>query len=141
DPHGSFICVTLYEGPPAVIDIATGREIRLGENGGAAAVSPDGTIAIGHSEIEIWSPAGEKLTSTNSMVGSVNHLAFNPDGTALIAAGDREAAQLWLLKEDKSVVLPHSPSDDDTPLAVTFGLFNPQGTLVATAGKDRTIRI
>lgn len=110
----------------------------------AAAVSPDGLwIAVArHDVVEIQDVASQKVTQRLSgHPGAVNAVHFSNDGKYLLTAsgitGLSGRALIWSLEDGKKLREFGAGSRD------TFydAEFSPDGSLVATAGYDRTISL
>jgi WD40 repeat protein len=67
--------------------------------------------------------------------GSVNAVAFSPDGKRAVS-GDHRAVRVWELETGKQ--LARSDEHDDRVMAAAF---SPDGKTIATASEDRTVRL
>lgn len=76
--------------------------------------------------------------------GSVNEVAFNPQGTLLASVGGDGRLVLWTIEglptADNDSVQRFTPSGGHDGSA-TRVVFNPDGTVLATLGADRLIRL
>ena len=80
-----------------------------------------------------WTPHGASLPAT----GSVEGLAFRPDGKILAAATQATTIDLWDTATGQEIGQPltgHTGS-------VTSVAFSPDGTLLAVGGADHTVRL
>jgi WD40 repeat protein len=109
----------------------------------ALAFRPDGLeLAIGgYHEVTIWNPStGKLLRRITGMAQRTQGLAYNADGSFLAVAGGTpgESGELALvdLKGDQPPRI--LASSTDILLAVAF---SPDGSMVATSGADRALRV
>lgn len=65
-----------------------------------------------------------------------NQCAFSPAGDLLVSASSDYSARLWTVPEMKLVAVLNGHEDD-----VEMALFSPDGTMIATCSRDRTIGI
>lgn len=109
----------------------------------ALAFSPDGkqvAVAAG-GRVELRrSPNGRARKTLTGLPGKVNAVHFSPDGKQLVTAGGipglNGAASLWEVRSGKR--LREFGGHRDTLFDAEF---SPDGSLLATAGYDRTIRL
>ncbi len=76
-----------------------------------------------------------EIRSFDGHSGSVNAVAFSPDGKRAVS-GDHRAIRVWDLETGKQ--LARTDEHDDRVMAVAF---SPDGKTIATASEDRTVRL
>jgi WD40 repeat protein len=76
-----------------------------------------------------------EIRSFDGHAGSVNAVAFSPDGKRA-ASGDHRAIRLWDLATGKQIA--RTDEHDDRVMAVAFA---PDGKTLASASEDRTVRL
>ncbi len=110
---------------------------------GAVASSADGTLlavsggnpaASSATLIRVVDQTGQLRFESPAGLGSVNAMAFSPDGGTLVAAGYDTDIRVWDVKTGK---LKHLV--EEMPLAMFDMVFSPDGKHLATAGADRII--
>jgi WD40 repeat protein len=102
------------------------------------ALSNDGDfIAIGfeRGQIKVLDTMGFELFSSMSDKGSVNGLAFLPDGKRLVAGGGNNRLTLWAIEGGKRLQNFDGHTDDVVVLALSN-----DGEMLMTLSKDRSIR-
>jgi len=102
------------------------------------ALSNDGDfIAIGfeRGQIKVLDTMGFELFSSMSDKGSVNGLAFLPDGKRLVAGGGNNRLTLWAIEGGKRLQNFDGHTDDVVALALSN-----DGEMLMTLSKDRSIR-
>jgi dipeptidyl aminopeptidase/acylaminoacyl peptidase len=154
-PDGTLLAVIHSDGKIELVDVASqkivGKMTGIGGLGDAVtglgygvAISPDGNLLAasgtentdaGKGDLRLWNLPNDQL-----VFRLVNHdvkvegVAFNFDGTILISSNLLGCARLWDVRTGESLrVLDEA--------YVTNFTFSPDGTLLATKGQDKLIRI
>jgi WD40 repeat protein len=125
-----------------------------GVNG--VAFSPDGPLATADADgtVKLWNTAtrqeiGAPLPADTSPQGGVNGVAFNPDGTLLATADADGTVTLWNTATRREVGAPLLADTGTSgvspitspPSSVSGVAFSPNGTLLATADADGTVKL
>ncbi|PYK97614.1 MAG: hypothetical protein DME19_15715 [Verrucomicrobia bacterium] len=123
-----------------------------GDGVGPVAFSPDGTrlaTGCGDNNLKLWDVATKELISTFSGDGPIFSVAFSPDGK-MVAAGNRDSTiKLWLVigNFDKKVTVWDVASGQELAVlkghqaAIESVTFSPDGTILASASVDNTVRL
>jgi WD40 repeat protein len=155
-PDGKFLygldevfLFTIFAG-----EVATGNMRQLTDSYASMAVfSPDGKMAAVNDlgkrgAVILWDvTTGEQLGTLEGEMVEVQSLTFNPDGSVLAVGGCRQDAEgsdcpngevivLWDVKTGQSITTLEGHTGRINGLA-----FTPDGTLLASASDDETIRI
>ena len=109
----------------------------VGNGCGAAARSPDGTkvaVAVGR-VVRVFDERTSESFDLTGHAGTVNAVAFSPDGARLATAASDGTAKLWRAADGRLVrtFLGHTEW-------VTAVAFSPSGLTLATGSYDRTVR-
>jgi WD40 repeat protein len=108
--------------------------------GTSVAIAPDGETLISSGSdgaVLLWDLEGNRLDAMQRRTVPVNAVAINPEG--VIATGNQDGALLlWRYDEDEEIYLGQSLEGHDT--AITAMSFSPDGTAIATADANGTVR-
>lgn len=109
----------------------------------ALAFSADGKelAAAGYNEITVWNPAdGQLLRRISGVAQRTYGLAYSPDGKLLAVASGTpgQLGEVVLLEAATGKLVKFLAATNDVAFDVAF---NPQGTKLASAAADRSIRV
>ena len=105
----------------------------------AMALSLDGQLlAVGGEggEISVRNTSDFKIVRSLTTGRRVNGLAFTPDGSGLVSAGDDDRAIHWHLESDKKIREFNASSADLSDLAISE-----DGQVIVTIGDDQAVRL
>jgi WD40 repeat protein len=152
-PGGKILATVVGAASLRLWDVATQRPIGKPIRGARAAgitFSPHGTflavadLAYG---VRLWNVAthrqvGRRITVSGGLAAGV---AFSPDGTKLATANFDGTAQLWDVQTQQQIGTPLEATTGGVPGGATRDVvqvaFSPDGTLLATASGDGTVRL
>ncbi|HET6949321.1 MAG TPA: hypothetical protein VFI47_03040 [Acidimicrobiales bacterium] len=158
-PDGSLLATAGDDRKARLWDTATGTSLHVlsGHRAGvrSCAFSPNGAVlatAGADATVRLWDTSGgtahDVLTDHR---GPVESCAFAPDGARLATAGADGEVRLWGFSSVTGEGDRHQDPNPTTPalLEVLAGHtgpvrtcgFSPDGSLLATAGDDRTVRV
>jgi WD40 repeat protein/DNA-binding SARP family transcriptional activator len=157
-PDGTRLATASFDGTAKVWDTCTGQDLLTltGHTGWVygVAFSPDMTRLATASQdgtSRAWDLAtGQELLTLDGHGGSVFDVSFSPDGTRLATASEDGTAKVWDLVPPAAAVTGdllltlqgHGTDIWGTPSRDVFGVaFSPDGTRLATAGWDGTVRV
>lgn len=138
---GGRVAISTADQPVRIWDTATGKEmatlghestgstlLAFGANGRLATTADQGVVRVWDTE------TGESVAVLSRHKRSVLTVAFNPDATQLASGAEDNAACLWSVGEEATVV--DSKAFDTM---VTTAAFSPDGRMMATGSADRSV--
>jgi WD40 repeat protein len=123
-----------------VWEVASGRHM-LSSPGYSAAFSPDLRMlvvpGVDNTGVRIWEPAQRRLVDTSFLQpGSINSVAFSPDGSLFVTTGTDRTARVWDSRRLRPVAVLSGHTD-----SVISADFSHNGKFIATASSDNTARV
>jgi len=88
-------------------------------------------------QAKIWDgESGKELRTLRGHSGSVNSVAFSPDGKRMATASDDQTAKVWDAESGKELLTLRGHSGH-----VKAVIFSPDGKRLATASEDGTVQV
>jgi WD40 repeat protein len=143
-PDGQWLAAGCRDGNVYVWDVNTGAVVRVLQSPSASgtdwiygvAFSPDGTRiagSCGSSVVMVWDTVtGTLLQSLDGLQVRAAKVAFNPDGTRVVAC-DEEMVKVWNVETGAELLSLDFGAQDVT--------FSPDGQTLAAAGLDGRVGI
>ncbi|MFD6102525.1 TIR domain-containing protein [Nocardia salmonicida] len=139
-PDSATLASGSSDGEVRVWDVQ--QQVQLGppwtDTGGAVAFSPRGDLlATGGTELRIWDRDRRLRARLQGHNGTVESMAFSPDGTTLATAANDYSLRLWDTHSGQAIDSPMIGHTDQ----LRSVSFSPNGTVMATSSTDGTIRM
>jgi WD40 repeat protein len=139
-PNSQLLVTNRIYNRTDVWTVPTGRPV-LSSPGYATAFSPNVQLLVvggaDNSGVRIWDVAKRKLLSTEFIQpGSINSVAFSPDGSLFVTAGTDRTARVWDARRLRPVAVLLGHTGD-----VVSAAFGHRGKFIVTASADRTARV
>jgi WD40 repeat protein len=139
-PNGRFMAVANYDGGVTLYHTSDFKRylFRAGDEPSAAAFSPDSqflaVIAADEGLIRLWKVDSNRESAVLEAPGAGSHsVLFSRNGGNLVAASEKEI-RIWELALEKLDLSGHAGG-------VPGVAFSPDGTLLASVGKDQRVKI
>ena len=84
--------------------------------------------------IKLWNLRQNSVKTLSSHEGTVNSVAFSPDGKLLVSGSDDSTVKTWEISGWQQIA-SHEPMSFQVPFPVTEVTFSPDGQLIAVAGQ------
>jgi WD40 repeat protein len=143
-PEGSLLVTVSWDESARTWDVATGRELRVYEPGGAnfahMRFSPDGRLVAGtcrDGTTKVWDPrSGVEVVSLGARKGEAIGVAWSPDGSRLYVGGQDKEIVAWDTATWTEAGVLRGHTSEVYALVTT-----PDGRALVSASEDSTLRI